>query len=287
MSRKGRVDKGKDTLFDYNIPMPPLEKPIALGRTAEIYAWEDGRVLKLFRDWVPPGDAEYELRLARIVQASGLPVPAVHDLVEVNGRRGILYERVDGPNMLDALGKNPQETRRFMRQLAALHVEMHTRSVPELPSQRERLQWKIQHAKPLPDGLKAAALNALEALPDGDRLCHGDFHPGNILLTAKGPIVIDWIDSTRGAPLADVARTHLLFSTAKLPGLSILALLVRLAKRWMLNQYLHKYFASGVSERSEMKAWLPVVAAARMEEGITHEFPQLLKIVKSALMDKL
>jgi aminoglycoside phosphotransferase (APT) family kinase protein len=261
--------------------MPSLDKPIALGRTAEVYAWEDGKVLKLLHNWVHPGNADHELRLARIIQASGLPVPAVFDIIEIDGCRGIVYERVDGPSMLDSMGKNPMGTRRYMRQLAELHIEMHTRSVPELPSQRERLQWKIEHAKPLPQELKVAALQALESLPDGDRLCHGDFHPGNILLTARGPIIIDWIDASRGNPLADVARTHVLFSTARLPGLSGVALLVRLAKRWMLEQYLQGYFASQPSERNALQAWMPVVAAARMEEGITHEFPQLLKIVKS------
>jgi len=263
--------------------MPPLDKPIALGRTAEIFAWEDGKILKLFRDRVPPGDVDYELRLARIVQASGLPVPAVFDIIEINGRRGIVYERMDGPSMLASMGENPKETPHYLRQLAELHIEMHTRSVPELPSQRERLQRKIQHAKPLSKELKAATLQALDALPDGDRLCHGDFHPGNILLTADDPIIIDWIDATRGNPLADVARTHLLFSMARLPGLSIVALLLRLANRWLLDQYLQGYFASRPDERKALNAWIPVVAAARMEEGITHEFPQLLKIVKSGL----
>jgi len=263
--------------------MPSLNKLIALGRTAEVYAWEDGRILKLCRDGFDPGNADYELHLARIIQASGLPVPAVFDIVEINGRRGIVYERVDGPSMLASMGENPKETPRYMRQLAELHLEMHARSVPELPSQRERLQWKIQHAKPLSDALKAAALQALESLPDGDKLCHGDFHPGNVLLTANGPIIIDWIDATRGNPLADVARTYLLFSTARLPGLSVEALLVLVAKHWMLDQYLEGYFASRPSERNAWKAWLPVVAAARMEEGITREFPQLLKIVKSGL----
>jgi len=262
-------------------PMPPLDKPIALGRTAEVYAWEEGKILKLYREGFSPDDVDYEQRLARIVHASGLPVPAAFDIVEVNGRRGIVYQRMDGPSMLETINKHPGQLRRSMRQLADLHIEMHTRSVPELPSQRERLQRKIQRAQPLPDDLKAAALQALEALPDGDRLCHGDFHPGNILLTASGPIIIDWIDATRGNPVADVARTRLLFTTARLPGFSVLALILRLANRWLLEQYLRGYFASQPNERKVLDAWMPVVAVARMEEGIRGEFPQLLQIVKS------
>ncbi len=37
-----------------------LGKPIALGRTAEVYAWQDNQVLKLYFDWCPPDWIEYE-----------------------------------------------------------------------------------------------------------------------------------------------------------------------------------------------------------------------------------
>ena len=69
----------------------PLEKPIALGRTAEIYAWEDGYVVKLFRDGMPAASVEYEARIARTVHAAGLPVPAVGEVVDINGRFGLVF----------------------------------------------------------------------------------------------------------------------------------------------------------------------------------------------------
>jgi aminoglycoside phosphotransferase (APT) family kinase protein len=72
------------------------------------------------------------------------------------------------------------------------------------------LEQKIRDAKPLPENLRDAALKALETMPDGDRLCHGDFHPGNILLGRSGPVIIDWIDSSIGSPLADAARTSIM-----------------------------------------------------------------------------
>ncbi len=40
---------------------------------------------------------------------------------------------------------------------------------------------------------------------------HGDFHPGNILMADRGPVIIDCIDTTRGSAAADVARTWVLF----------------------------------------------------------------------------
>ena len=68
------------------------EKPIAFGHTAEIYAWEDGWILKLFRDWFPKEWVRYEADLARAVQAAGLPVPAAGDIVEIGDRLGLTYQ---------------------------------------------------------------------------------------------------------------------------------------------------------------------------------------------------
>ena len=42
-----------------------LGKPIAYGRTAEIYAWNQDQVLKLFYDWYGLDAIEYEAHIAR------------------------------------------------------------------------------------------------------------------------------------------------------------------------------------------------------------------------------
>ena len=42
------------------------------------------------------------------------------------------------------------------------------------------------------------------------RLCHGDLHPSNVILTRDGPVIVDWFDASRGDPVADVARSSLM-----------------------------------------------------------------------------
>ena len=91
------------------------------------------------------------------------------------------------------------------RLVAELQADMHACSIPDLPSQRHRLAKALQQAELLPVDMREAGLKALNDLPDGGRLCHGDFHPANILMSARGPIIIDWLDATRGNPLADLA----------------------------------------------------------------------------------
>lgn len=48
-------------------------------------------------------------------------------------------------------------------------------------------------------------------------MCHGDYHPGNIILSPRGPVVIGWITACHGNAVADVARTVLLFRIGALP----------------------------------------------------------------------
>lgn len=54
-------------------------------------------------------------------------------------------------------------------------------------------------------------LEKIEALPEGESLCHGDFHPGNVMVKPDGSaVVIDFINVCRGLRNFDMARTFFL-----------------------------------------------------------------------------
>ena len=244
-----------------------LSRPIAYGRTAEIYAWQAGQVLKLFYVSFGSEDIEYEARIARAIHASGLPVPAVGEILRVNDRNGLIYQRVDGNPMGQSLLRKPWRLFRYARRTAELHAELHSRAAPlDLPGQRQRLDSKIRRAQALPAHLRSQALAALETMPDGDRLCHGDFHPGNILMTAQGEMTIDWIDASCGNPLADLARTTLLVlgeADCQMQGSFQKAF-----ARIFHAAYIRDYFRLRPGGEHEYNRWLPIVAAARLSEDI-------------------
>ena len=109
---------------------------IGAGRTAEVFAWGDGQVLKLYRDGMPAQWVADEARVGRIVVDAGLAAPVVGEMVELDGRLGVVYERLDGPSMLDYMAAHPAEIPALGRQFAELHAQMHDCIRPELPSQR-------------------------------------------------------------------------------------------------------------------------------------------------------
>ncbi len=245
-----------------------LDEPMAVGRTAEIYAWGQDQVLKLFHEWFSKDNVHYEARVARAVHEAGLAVPAVGEILEIDGRFGLEYERVRGIPMWKQMAARPWRIMGQARLLADLHTRVHAiRGIEGIPSQRERLARKIETARGLSAVLREAALEALEDAPQDDRLCHGDFHPGNIILTDKGPVVLDWVDATLGDALADVARTTVLIEGERAAGSSV-SRAARLLLGWAHRVYVRWYFRLRPGGREVYSAWQPLVAAGRMNEEI-------------------
>ena len=256
---------------------------IAQGRTAEIFLWKDNQVLKLFRKSYRPTAVEREARTTQAVHAVGPPVPLVKARVEVEDRLGIVFERVEGPSMWGLCRSKPWKVVRLGRALAGLHAEMHSRKIPELPSLRGRLEEKIRTVAVLPSPTKKTVLKILEQLPEGSAVCHGDFHPDQIIMSRRGPIIVDWIDATQGNPLADVTRTLLILQTGELPPF--------IAGRWLINRvrglfhsiYLRSYLQLHPASREQIAAWQLPVAAARLTEDIPEEKDHLLALIEASL----
>ncbi len=203
----------------------------------------------------------------------------------MDGRRGIVFERVEGPELTMALLSRPWRFPKLAGMMAELHARMHACELPELTSHREDLKRIIRNRLSLPEDNKEGLLNILEQLPDGNTLCHGDFHPENILMTAQGPIIIDWWTAKRGNPLADVARTSLLLHVGTPPDVGAFSKqLHNMGGSLLYSFYSRKYLRLIPASRKEIDDWLPLVAAARLAaEAIPGEKEQLLTIIKTAL----
>lgn len=244
----------------------PDAAPVGRGYTSDVYDWGGGRVLKLFHRSFPRANAEREYRVTRAVGAAGLPAPAAYEFIEVEDRCGIVFERVDGVSLFDSVRAKPWTLFRAVRQLAELHTLIHRREAPpELPSQREWIGGGIDAAPDVPASERQAAKAALAGLPDGTAVCHGDFHPANVLLTPRGPVVIDWDTATRGHPVGDIACTSHLLRIARLPAWSprSMHLLLMCTRGLLHSSYMRHSLALHGATRGQVGAWEVPIKAAR------------------------
>jgi uncharacterized protein (TIGR02172 family) len=245
---------------------------IGSGRTANIYEWSEGQALKLFSPEADASFVEEEARIGSMIHDMGLPTPDVFDVVNVEGRIGIIYERIEGHTMAEVILAAPWKMFSQMTLFAKLHAHIHHHKAPQLPPQKERLRQAVVRAPDLSTLDKAELLHNLNQFSETDCLCHGDFHPSNVMLANQRVVAIDWENATCGPPLADVARTYLLFHVA---------LKQKRLARLAFGHYIKVYQRYQQINFDELNIWIAIVAAARLSERIADEHDALLTIVKT------
>jgi aminoglycoside phosphotransferase (APT) family kinase protein len=211
--------------------MPEPGELIASGRAADVFAYGDGLVLRRYRGL---GDTLYEAAVMQHVAEHGYPVPAV---VEISGPE-IVMERIDGIPMLDDFARHPWRIFRHARTLAELHRRL--------------------HALPAPTWLRPK-------VGGGDAVVHLDLHPLNVMVTERGPVVIDWTNAGRGSPEAEIADLWLIMANADIPGGWLERKLLGLGRGLFLRAFL------GQIDRDAVRAKLRVAAEHRLRDRNIHD----------------
>lgn len=230
------------------------------GRTAEVFAYGDGLVLKLDRpEW--SGLSTFEATVLDALADAGLPVARSRGTVTIEGRSGVLMDRIDGPSLLQVLtGAGPGELHALAGQFATLQVQCNETTVAGLPELVPRLRQEIE-ASVAGVALRTELVDLLGRLDFGAHgVCHFDFHPLNVLVGPDGWVIIDWITVAAGPSAADLARTLVLWGQHATGPAGHFLRAVRHEGR----------VRRGLADE-ELDAWVRVVAAARVAEGFAGE----------------
>jgi aminoglycoside phosphotransferase (APT) family kinase protein len=164
-----------------------VEELIGRGRHADVFAIDDGsRVLRRYRE-LDGRDTSRQAEAMRVARDAGYPVPEVYAAEGPD----LVMERIRGRSLIADMVRRPWLIRAHAAVLVDLHHRLHQIEAPS--------------TFPTPMG-------------DGTTLLHLDLQPENVLLTADGPVVLDWEWAARGPASADLAHTVLQLDTSEVPG---------------------------------------------------------------------
>ncbi len=235
-------------------------KLIGSGAEADVYLFEN-KAVKVFKYGRPITDIRYEADLQGRAYRAGLPVPAIYDTCEIDGKAAIIMEHVKGKTIGGIMLENMDKAPYYLEISVDLQIKVHKVNADGFPCQKEKLKNNIISASYLEESQKHKLLCLLQNLESGSSLCHGDFHILNLLQTSDDVKIIDWVCASSGSSASDVCRTYLLYL---------------LYRSEIAETYLDIYCSKSSLSKQEILAWLPVVAGARLNENVTEADIRLL-----------
>jgi len=263
----------------------PLGERLGIGRGAEVFAFGEGRVIKLLREPEHARWLTFEFAAQRAARQAGVPAPEAFELREADGRPGLVMERVDGLDCLATVDRQPWRLWSLGTLVGRLHASLAGVPAPDgTPSLRDEIRHDVTTSERVPASARERLLAILEMLPEGDRLCHMDFHPANVLLGPRGPVVIDFASARRGVPIADYVKSVILFEAGEPPEMTFRdRVILRFGRRLMRAAYQRGYGRLPADDARAALAWRAVIVGQRLGEGIPEERRPLLRMLSRAL----
>lgn len=271
------------------IPEPelPLQR-LGAGRAAEVFTWSPGLVVKLAREPQFEPGLRSEFTALETAAMAGIPVPTPRGMVTHEGRGGLLMDRIEGTDVLSTLEKQPWRVWSLAAMTGRLHAQLGGTPAPAgahdvLAGARSI----VEEGPHVPDAARPRLLGLLEQVTPGTQLCHLDFHPGNVMLSKDGPVIIDFPNAASGPALADHAKSWVILTAGSpQPDTPLFSrLLIKVFRKLARAAYMRAYRGAAPYDRSEFARWKAIAVGVRLHEGIPEERESLLRLLSQTLRE--
>jgi thiamine kinase-like enzyme len=245
-----------------------LGKLIGSGGTANVYEWTNNKVIKVFKPHVPVEVIKYEEYMGRMLNETELHIPKYIETIELNGKLSIVYERAYGRQMVEILIETTNKSI-IAENFARVHYEIHQCYIEKLPTQNSMIHWRLSRMRSnLGTDIKRIE-DLINSLPIENKLCHGDFHPLNILVDCDKYTVLDWNDCCLGNPILDVGWSYLTLNSPSIEA--VYGQVMANTIKDFSNEYLKYYCKYANVDKREILEYLPLAAMRRLDDNISCE----------------
>ncbi len=229
---------------------------IGAGACGEVFRLDDETIIKLYYDRVKAEEIEREKALAKRAFVLGVPTAISYDIVEADGRTGVVYELIKSKTLSELIRENPENIETYTdlyadvcRQIHSIHAD-----TSDLPDFKDLNRQDIPRLA-IPDGDKQYLYRLLDIVPDSAGCIHGDLNINNIMVQNGECCLIDMGEFSRGIAMFDISRIVFSMEYAsrgegdynafyKLPAATV---------ERVYRLFLKKYFGTESMEEAEKK----------------------------------
>ena len=148
-----------------------------------------------------------EQSICRKVLSLGIPTPQVGEIVEFEGRNGLIYERIEGKRSISkCVGEEPAKLDYYIKIFAENCKKLHsTECAPgTFKDAEEKYSRLLEESRMFPENVKEFARKIIKETPKVFTCIHGDMQTGNLIINDKGAYFIDLGEFACGNPLYDL-----------------------------------------------------------------------------------
>ena len=239
------------------------EKNIIVERPYKTVYRCDDSIVKVFAETHPKADIFNEALLTARIEETGLDIPKVKGVTQIEGKWAIEIEYKDGKTLEEMMQSDRSNVDKYMSDFVDLQLKVHSKRAPLLTGMKDKISRQINSLKILDATTRYELLTRLESMPKHNKVCHGDFNPSNVIVGKNGKMtVVDWAHATQGNASADAAMTYLLFA---------------LKDQETADLYMNIFCKKSDTARQYVQQWLPIVAAAQLTKDNELEKDFLMK----------
>lgn len=232
-----------------NIHNISFDKMIAERKDKIIFKKGD-YIIKLFDESFSKANVLNEALNQSRVEETGLNIPKICEVTVIDGKWAIVMEYVNGKTLDKLMLEKPERYNEYMQLFVDIQLDIHSRKHMLLTKFSDKMTLKIMHSE-LDASTRYDLAVRLSDLPKYNSVCHGDFNPTNVVVTDNGqPFILDWSHASQGNPTADAAKTYLIFLLS--------------GDKKKANDYIDLFCKKTSKPYSDIKKWIPLVAAAQL-----------------------
>lgn len=185
---------------------------IGSGASGECYRINDETIIKLYYGNADIDRIEHEKLLAKKAFVMGIPTAISYDIVEANGRKGVVYELIKSKTLGELIRADYTKIDEYVKMYADTCKRVHAihTSDPDIPSFKEINRADIANITGITEEERQYLNRFLDLVPEADTCVHGDLNINNVMVQGDECCLIDMEELSTGTPMFDISR--ILFS---------------------------------------------------------------------------
>ena len=236
---------------------------IGAGACGEVFRLDDETIIKLYYPRVKKEEIEQEKALAKKAFVMGVPTAISYDIVEADGRTGVVSELIKSKTIGELIRGDEGHLEEYVDMYAAVCRQIHgIEAEPgQLPSFKDINRSDIPNVTGITEEERAYLHRFLDLMPDRMNCLHGDLNINNIMVQNGECCLIDMGEFSTGTPMFDLSRIlfSMEFAGAAKGEFNSFYKLPQDIVTHILHLFLEKYFGCPLAEAEKTypdAAWL-------------------------------